>query len=86
MTTLERLTKLSDFFQSKTKDKVSREILDILPESSPITEQIQQLGILDHIGKQVEAISDDGQIVDLSLDGQPLLNSPTANYSVNSLK
>ena len=85
MTTSELLQKLSDFFQNKTEGKVSRDILDILPDSSAVTDQVQELGILNHIGKQVEAVIEEGLTVDLLLDGQPLLNAPTASYSVTSL-
>ena len=86
MKTHELLSKINEFFQNKTNGKVSRELLKILPDTGPIVNQINKLGILEHEGKQVEAVNDHGEIIDLLVDGIPLLDKePSPTYKLKSL-
>jgi hypothetical protein len=92
MTTPELLQKLSDFFESKTKGIVSNQIFDILPDSGPVLDQLQELGILDdsleliHLGAQVKPVIEDGEVIDVLFDDKPLLNlKKPCSYELHKL-
>ena len=83
------LSKLHDYFHTQTNGVISDKILRTLPSDGPIIEQLKKMGFLDdsadliYEGKKIEAIrSADNQIVDVAIDGVPLLNIQTSSQNI----
>jgi hypothetical protein len=78
MTTPELLQKVFRFFQEKTNSKISNELLEILPTSGPVIDQLKEIGLMStsgellHIGESVEALENNGSIIDLFVAGKSL--------------
>ena len=86
------LSKLHDYFHAQTNGVISADILRTLPSDGPIIEQLKKMGFLDdsadliHEGKKIEAIrSNDNQIIDVAIDGVPLLNIQISTKNIPRL-